>query len=135
VAALVEEKRVARTADLDVRDVARVDPLERLDDVRPADDELAGLEFHALDEARFPSVGLARQAALAGGGHPAVLNAANEEAVNAFLAGDIAFSGIVRTVERALAAFPGSRDSLQEILDSDRWAREYVKANSGRLRT
>jgi 1-deoxy-D-xylulose-5-phosphate reductoisomerase len=63
------------------------------------------------------------------------LNAANEEAVNAFLAGDIPFSGIVRAVERALAAFPGSRDSLPEILESDRWAREYVKVNSGRLRT
>jgi 1-deoxy-D-xylulose-5-phosphate reductoisomerase len=110
---------------------------DRLPDAVPptALDELAGLEFHALDEDRFPSVRLARQAAAAGGGHPAVLNAANEEAVNAFLAGDIPFSGIVRAVERALAAFPGSRDSLPEILESDRWAREYVKVNSGRLRT
>ena len=41
VAALVEQQRVARAAGLDVRDVARVDPLQRLDDVRPADDELA----------------------------------------------------------------------------------------------
>ena len=78
---------------------------------------------------------LAREAAKAGGGHPAVLNAANEEAVNAFLAGGIAFSGIVWAVERAMAAFGGSRDSLQEILEADRWAREYVKVNSGRLRT
>ena len=63
-----------------------------------------------------------------------MLNAANEEAVNAFLAGGIPFSGIVRTVERALAAFPGGQDSLQEILEADRWAREYVKVNSGRLK-
>jgi 1-deoxy-D-xylulose-5-phosphate reductoisomerase len=109
---------------------------DRLPDAVPptALDELAGLEFHALEEDRFPSVRLAREAATAGGGHPAVLNAANEGAVNAFLAGDIPFSGIVRSVERALAAFPGSRDSLADILESDRWAREYVKVNSGRLK-
>ncbi|TMC69985.1 MAG: 1-deoxy-D-xylulose-5-phosphate reductoisomerase [Chloroflexi bacterium] len=110
---------------------------DRLVDAVPptALEELGGLEFHALDEGRFPSVRLAREAAKAGGGHPAVLNAANEEAVNAFLAGGIAFSGIVWAVERAMAAFGGSRDSLQEILEADRWAREYVKVNSGRLRT
>jgi 1-deoxy-D-xylulose-5-phosphate reductoisomerase len=110
---------------------------DRLADAVPATplDELSGLEFHALDEDRFPSVRLSREAATAGGGHPAVLNAANEEAVNAFLSGGIPFSGIVRTVERALAAFPGGRDSLEEIIEADRWAREYVKANSGRLKT
>jgi 1-deoxy-D-xylulose-5-phosphate reductoisomerase len=108
---------------------------DRLADAVPPTslEELSGLEFHALDEDRFPSVRLAREAAMAGGGHPAVLNAANEEAVNAFLAGGIPFSGIVRTVEGALAAFPGGQDSLQEILEADRWARAYVKANSGRL--
>jgi 1-deoxy-D-xylulose-5-phosphate reductoisomerase len=97
-------------------------------------DELSGLEFHALDENRFDSVRLAREAARAGGGHPAVLNAANEEAVNAFLARDIPFSGIIRTVERALGAFPGGGETLPEILDADRWARSYVKSNSGSLR-
>jgi 1-deoxy-D-xylulose-5-phosphate reductoisomerase len=97
--------------------------------------ELSGLEFHPLDEQRFPSVRLAREAAHKGAGHPAVLNAANEEAVNAFLAGDTAFSAIIHMVERALSAFGGAGDTLQEILDADRWAREYVKANSGRLRT
>jgi 1-deoxy-D-xylulose-5-phosphate reductoisomerase len=110
---------------------------DRLADAVPQTslEELSGLEFHALDEHRFPSVRLARKAAEAGGGHPAVLNAANEEAVNAFLAGSTPFSGIVRMVERALSAFPGGGDTLQEILDADGWAREYVKANSGRLRT
>jgi 1-deoxy-D-xylulose-5-phosphate reductoisomerase len=97
-------------------------------------EELSGLEFHALDEARFPSVRLARDAAKAGGGRPAVLNAANEEAVTAFLAGEIPFSGIVRAVERALVAFPGGGASLQDILEADRWAREYVRDNSGKLR-
>jgi 1-deoxy-D-xylulose-5-phosphate reductoisomerase len=52
---------------------------DRLPDAVPAPslEELSGLEFHQLDEARFPGVGLARQAAAAGGGRPAVLNAAN----------------------------------------------------------
>ena len=100
--------------------------------------ELTGLEFHALDEARFPSVKLARQAAASGGGRTAVLNAANEEAVNAFLARQIPFSGIIRTVERALEAFSGGGESLQDVLEADRWAREYVKTEqapfSGRLK-
>jgi 1-deoxy-D-xylulose-5-phosphate reductoisomerase len=101
-------------------------------------EELSGLEFHALDEKRFPSVRLAREAGAVGHGRPAVLNAANEEAVSAFLAGEIPFSGIVRTVEQALAAFQGGGDTLQDILEADRWAREYVKgsgAHSGKLGT
>jgi 1-deoxy-D-xylulose-5-phosphate reductoisomerase len=106
---------------------------DRLPDAVPPTslEEVSGLEFHALDETRFPSVRLAREAAAAGAGHPAVLNAANEEAVNAFLAQDIPFSGIVRTVGRALDAFPGGGDTMQDILEADRWAREYVKMKSG----
>jgi len=93
--------------------------------------ELSGLEFHDLDETRFPSVRLAREAAAKGGGHPAVLNAANEEAVNAFLAGEIPFSGIVSAVERALGAFPGCGGTLEEILQADSWARSYVRQQDG----
>src|SRR5437773_6084354 len=96
--------------------------------------ELSGLEFHDLDESRFPSVRLAREAAATGGGHPAVLNAANEEAVNAFLGREIPFSGIVRTVERALSAFTGSGGSLDQILEADRWTRAYIRNESGSLR-
>jgi len=94
-------------------------------------EELGPLEFHPLDEARFPAVGLARGAAHAGRGRPAVLNAANEEAVNAFLAREIPFSGIIRTVEQALEAFPGGGESLEDILEADRWAREFVKVSRG----
>jgi 1-deoxy-D-xylulose-5-phosphate reductoisomerase len=109
---------------------------DRLPDAVPATvlEDLGPLEFHTLDEARFPAVRLARSAAQAGGGRPAVLNAANEEAVNAFLAHEIPFSGIINSVEKALDAFPGGGDTLDEILEADRWAREYVKANSGRLK-
>jgi 1-deoxy-D-xylulose-5-phosphate reductoisomerase len=98
-------------------------------------EELSGLEFHTLDEKRFPSVRLAREAAAGGHGRPAVLNAANEEAVSFFLSGELPFSGIVRAVEQALAAFQGGGDTLQDILEADRWAREYVKDTSGRLKT
>src|SRR5947209_10551444 len=105
---------------------------DRLPDAVPPTtlSELSGLEFQELDEKRFPSVRLAREAAATGGGHPAVLNAANEEAVNAFLGREIPFSGIVRTVERALSAFTGSGGTLDEILEADRWARVYIKENS-----
>ena len=102
---------------------------DRLPDAVPSTTvgELTGLEFHDLDERRFPAVMLARQAALAAGGNPAALNAANEEAVKAFLAGEIPFTGIVSTVERALSAFPGCGDSLEEVLGADRWARDFVR--------
>jgi 1-deoxy-D-xylulose-5-phosphate reductoisomerase len=104
---------------------------DRLPDAVPPTQikELSGLEFHDLDEARFPSVRIAREAARAGGGHPAVLNAANEEAVNAFLEGRLPFGGIVRTVERVLARFEGCGGTLEEILQADLWAR----AASGEL--
>jgi 1-deoxy-D-xylulose-5-phosphate reductoisomerase len=100
----------------------------------PNVEDLSGLEFNRLDENRFPSVSLARQAGVTGGGHPAVLNAANEEAVKGFLAGDLRFGAIVATVERALAAFKGGGNTLQEILEADRWAREYVLGKPSRLK-
>jgi len=115
--------------------VALAYPDRLLDAVPPTTiRELNGLEFHELDEDRFPSVRLAREAAARGGGHPAVLNAANEEAVKAFLAREIPFSGIIRTVQSALDAFPGCGDSLEEILEADRWTRAWIKDSSGSLR-
>jgi 1-deoxy-D-xylulose-5-phosphate reductoisomerase len=106
---------------------------ERLPDAVPRTpiEEMSGLEFYNLDESQFPSVRLAREAAERGGGHPAVLNAANEEAVNAFLAREIPFSGIVPAVDRTLGAFSGCGDTLEEILDADRWARAFVRDAQG----
>src|SRR6266849_4634260 len=100
---------------------------DRLADAVPTTtlEDLGPLEFHKLDETRVPAVRLARAAAQAGKGRPAVMNAANEEAVNAFLAHEIAFTGIIRTVEEALNAFPGGGESLEAILVADLWAREY----------
>jgi len=108
---------------------------DRLPDAVPptALREISGLEFHELDERRFPSVGLARLAAISGRGRPAVLNAANEEAVNSFLARALPFSGILPAVERALDAFPGCGDTLEDILEADRWTRHYLRTKSGRL--
>jgi 1-deoxy-D-xylulose 5-phosphate reductoisomerase len=51
--------------------------------------------------------------------------------VKAFLAREIPFTGIVSTVEHALAAFPGCGETLEEILEADRWARSFVKAVPG----
>src|SRR5713226_8066172 len=97
-------------------------------------EELSGLKFHALDEKRFPAVGLARQASASGQGRPAVLNAANEEAVSAFLSGELPFSAIIPTVERALVAFPGGGEDLDDVLEADRWTRDYLGTKFGRLR-
>src|SRR5713226_605612 len=109
---------------------------DRLPDAVPPSvlEELGPLEFHPLDEARFPAVRLARAAAHRGGGRPAVLNAANVEAVSAFLSGELPFSAIIPTVERALVAFPGGGEDLDDVLEADRWTRDYLGTKFGRLR-
>jgi len=85
---------------------------------------LAELTFFAPDEERFPATRLARQAAEAGGAAPAVLNAANEVAVAAFLAGQIGFMRIAANVERVLAAgVPCAPSSLDDVLAIDHDAR------------
>ena len=85
---------------------------------------IGSLTFEAPDEVRFPATKLAREAAQAGGAAPAVLNAANEAAVAAFLSGKIAFTRIALTVERTLARdLPPAPASLDEVLAIDREAR------------
>jgi len=85
----------------------------------------ASLTFARPDFRRFPCLALARDAARAGGGMPAVLNAADEVAVAAFLAGRIRFTGIPRVVERTLKAYKssGGLPSLAEVVEIDQWAR------------
>jgi len=108
---------------------------ERLPGVIPAAQaaEVGRLDFHPLDPDRFPAVGLARRAAEAGKGAPACLNAANEEAVAAFLRGELPFGRIIPAVGAALAAFPGTGPDLDAVLAADEWARDYFKAKSGKL--
>jgi 1-deoxy-D-xylulose-5-phosphate reductoisomerase len=63
----------------------------------------------------------------AGGAAPAVLNAANEVAVEAFLAGNIAFGAIPDVVAKVMALpYSGQADSLERVLAADRWAREQA---------
>jgi 1-deoxy-D-xylulose-5-phosphate reductoisomerase len=85
------------------------------------------LTFEAPDEGRFPALRLAREALARGGDSATVLNAANETAVHAFLAGDIGFLDIAATVERTLEAMPPGRlDSLEDVYNVDRVAREVA---------
>lgn len=99
-------------------------PAERLDLARTG-----SLTFEAPDLDRFPSLRVAREAMEAGGSAPIVLNAANEEAVAAFLEGRIAFLEIVRTVEEALARSGASAPrSIAEVIDIDRDARALAQS-------
>ncbi|MBI3288924.1 MAG: 1-deoxy-D-xylulose-5-phosphate reductoisomerase [Elusimicrobia bacterium] len=94
--------------------------------IEPLDLVKAGtLEFRAPDFSRFPCLALAREAAHKGGGMPAVLSAADEIAVEAFLAGRIRFTDIPRVVEKSMAAYTpsGGLPSFQDVVDIDAWAR------------
>ncbi len=88
------------------------------------------LEFEAPDTDAFPCLRLAWQAMAAGGTAPAVLNAANEVAVSAFLQGAIGFLSIPALVEDALAALPATpADSLEVLLAADAQARRVTQRN------
>ncbi len=92
------------------------------------------LEFEAPDLGAFPCLGLAFGALAAGGTAPAVLNAANEEAVSAFLQGRIGFLGIPDTVAAALDAMPPQpADSIDALLAADASARVAARARIAAL--
>ena len=95
-----------------------------------------GWTFEPPDRRNFPALALAYAAAEAGGAAPAVLNAANETAVEAFLAGRIRFTDIPRIVEILLARFrrPAGSPTLREILDADRETREETARQISRMR-
>jgi 1-deoxy-D-xylulose-5-phosphate reductoisomerase len=82
------------------------------------------LSFFAPDEERFPATRLAREAAQAGGAAPAVLNAANEIAVAAFLAGQMAFTDISALVAQTLSGtLPPAPRTLEDVFAVDAEAR------------
>ena len=84
----------------------------------------ARLDFEAPDDVRFPSLGLARAAAEAGGTAPAALNAANEVAVAAFLEGRLDFLGIPALIDRVMSSHRAApARGLADVLEADRWAR------------
>jgi 1-deoxy-D-xylulose-5-phosphate reductoisomerase len=88
-------------------------------------------EFYPLDDEAFPAVRLARQVGEAGGTMPAVYNAANEECVAAFVAGDLPFPGIVDTVEQVVtehdASARGTSLTVATVLHAEAWARSRAR--------
>ena len=105
---------------------------DRVPDATPAIDwsTAAIWTFEPLDHDAFPAVQLAREAAAAGGSAPAVYNAANEECVDAFMAGKIPFTGIVDTVARVISEYDAAQDdaaTLDDVLTIDTWARRRAR--------
>ncbi len=98
--------------------------------LRPLDfTALAKLEFEAPRDEDFPALGLARRAGITGGTLPAVYNAANEIAVDAFRAGAIPFPGIWQCVAAAMDQHEVRPScTLESVVAADRWARENAKA-------
>jgi len=98
--------------------------------VEPLDLAAVGeLSFEEPDIAAFPCLRLAREAGEAGGMAPCVLNAANEVAVGAFLAGEIAFTGIPALVERVLESVPAPPPAhFADLFECDREARLRAEA-------
>ncbi len=87
------------------------------------------LNFEAVDSDRFPCLRIAREAAEKGGTYPAVLCAADEVAVELFLAKKIGFLDIGRLVEKTLERHNGiSQPSLEDIIAADAWARDVARA-------
>ena len=85
------------------------------------------LDFEAPDLDAFPCLRLAFEALASGGTAPAIVNAANEVAVSAFLQGRIAFPGIPALVEDCLAAVPaGAAESIEALLAADAAARDHA---------
>ncbi|MFO0962680.1 MAG: 1-deoxy-D-xylulose-5-phosphate reductoisomerase [Phycisphaerales bacterium] len=89
---------------------------------------LRSLEFEPVDHARFPAIGLAWRVIDAGGTAGAVFNAANEAAVEAFIAGAVRFGEIPELVAHALEALPAQPvRRLQDVLEADARARQIVR--------
>ena len=93
--------------------------------VRPLDlAQVGALTFEPVDHAAFPCLGLARDAAVAGGTAPCVLNAANEIAVHAFLEGRLTFGAIAGVIEGTLERLPAEPvRAFESLYEADREAR------------
>lgn len=86
------------------------------------------LTFEEPDLDAFPSPNLAREAERSGGTMPAVLNAANEDAANAFLREEVGFMDIARIVEQTMLQHDPMPCTLENILEADRWARSQAQS-------
>ncbi|MFQ5658102.1 MAG: 1-deoxy-D-xylulose-5-phosphate reductoisomerase, partial [Candidatus Methylomirabilales bacterium] len=107
---------------------------DRLENSFPTLDlvKTASLTFEPIDRERFPCLTYAYEAVGMGGTAPAVLNAANEVAVELFLRREIVFSQIPQVIETALRGHrPGIGESVEEILAADREVREHLSQTYG----
>ena len=105
---------------------------------RPSDwremDYNADMTFESLERGRFPCFWLAVEAARSGKTYPAVLNAADEIAVELFLSGAVPFTAISTLIRDALDAHnPTDQPTLEDILAADAWARDHVR-NGAKVR-
>ena len=102
-------------------------------DLEPLDfAKLAALDFEAPRADAFPALRLARMAGEVGGTLPAVMNAANEVAVELFLDRHIKFTQIWQTVERVMQAHDVVRHpALEQLIAADAWARESARGAGG----
>ena len=90
--------------------------------------QVGSLHFEKPDLNKFPLLGLAYEAARVAGTLPSVLNAADEEAVEAFLKGEIDFLSIHKVVEKVVLRHKIIKNpSLQDILQADHWARQEAR--------
>ena len=95
--------------------------------------DFASLTFEEPDEEKFPALGLARAALAAGKTFPAVMNAANEAAVDLFLRERIPFLHIIKLVEEALQHHTPQQASLENVLQADKEARAFVYERANAL--
>jgi len=86
------------------------------------------LTFEPVDHETFRSIGLAREAVRIGGTMPCTLNAANEEAANAFLRSEISFLQIAEIVEQTMAAHTPEAPSLENLVRTDASARDTARS-------
>lgn len=89
--------------------------------------EVGVLHFERPDIIRFPALRLAREAGIAGRTFPTVLSAADDEAVAAFLAGELRFVDVPATIEIVLEKHQPTEVTLESIFESDRWARAAAR--------
>ena len=98
-------------------------PVERLDLAA-----VGQLTFAPVDNAKYPCLALAYQAGRGGGTYPTVLNAANEVAVERFLAGNLRFTQIFAVIDAALQAHsPQPVPTLEQVMQADQWARTFAR--------
>lgn len=90
--------------------------------------DIGALHFEHPDEHRFPCLRLAREAGMKNGPYPAILSAADEVAVEAFMSGNLDFAGIPRVVDHALASYQGDETiTLASLEEIDTWARQTAR--------